>query len=255
LKPLRELRSIFKSAHRRRANRTTAARVVALCAAIMLLGCTPEPLEDTHLAVPSAVVHHTVTPGETIWNIAKLYSVQVIDIVERNNIKPEDVRKIEVGRQLIIPGVTKVKDARSGADPPPKPRTLKRYVGVHERNFIRPVKGRVAGGFGSPTEVGTRSGIDFRAAAGASVRAAKSGLVLECASIGGWGRTVLIDHGSGQKTFYAHLASVKVEPGEKVKQGQVIAEVGDTGRAAGPTLHFRIYQNGKPVDPRKQFGF
>lgn len=196
-------------------------------------------------------MHHTVKPGETIWNIARLYGVKVIDIVERNNIKPEDVRKIEVGRKLIIPGVTKVKVAQFAADPPPKPKRLKRYVGAHELKFIRPVKGRAVGGFGSPTEVGIRSGVDFRAAAGASVRAAKSGLVLECATIGGWGKTILIDHGSGQKTFYAHLASVKVEPGEKVRQGQVIAEVGDTGRVAGPTLHFRIYQDGKPVDPRK----
>ena len=255
MKPLRELRSIFKPAHRRRANRTAAGAGVALCAAIVLLGCTPEPLEDSPPIRPAAGVHHTVKPGETIWNIAKLHGVEVIDIVERNNIKPEDVRKIEVGRKLIIPGVRKVKVARTGADPQAKPKTLKRFIGVHERKFIRPVKGREVGGFGSLTEVGSRSGIDFRAAAGASVRAAKSGLVLECATIGGWGRTILIDHGSGQKTFYAHLASVEVEPGEKVRQGQVIAKVGDTGRAAGPTLHFRIYQDGKPVDPRKQFDF
>jgi len=253
LKPSRELRSALDAAHRPGPARPArpGGIGIALCAAIALLGCTPQPREDQPATRTAAGAHHIIKPGETIWGIAKLYNVKPIDIVEHNNIRAQDMRKLTVGRSLSIPGVTRAK-----TDPPAaNPRKPERYTGAYERSFIRPVDGSVAAGFGTHTEVGTRSGIDYRAAAGAGVRAAKSGIVLECATIGGWGKTILIDHGSRQRTFYAHLASVEVSPGEKVEQSQIIARVGDTGRVTRPTLHFRIYQDGKPVDPRKRLSF
>ncbi len=65
----------------------------------------------------------------------------------------------------------------------------------------------------------------------------------------GYGKVVVIDHGYGYESLYAHMSKIIVKPGEKVKRGQVIGYVGNTGRSTGPHLHYEIKKNGKPVNP------
>ena len=96
------------------------------------------------------------------------------------------------------------------------------------------------------------NGIDFGAPNGADILAAEGGTVITAEWYGGFGNTVIIDHGGGLWTLYAHIrpGGILVSKGEKVKKGQKIAEVGTTGRSTGYHLHFSVYKNEKAVNPR-----
>lgn len=92
-------------------------------------------------------------------------------------------------------------------------------------------------------------GIDIAARVGAPVKAAASGKVIFAGYRSGWGRVVVIDHGNGYRTQYAHNSSLLVKVGEEVEKGQVIARVGSTGRSTGAHLDFRIMKDGQYIDP------
>jgi murein DD-endopeptidase MepM/ murein hydrolase activator NlpD len=81
------------------------------------------------------------------------------------------------------------------------------------------------------------------------VTAAQAGTVLYVGWMTGYGNVVVLDHGGGVSTVYAHLSSFVVQPGQAVERGQVIARVGSTGWSTGPHLHFEVRQDGQPVDP------
>lgn len=94
--------------------------------------------------------------------------------------------------------------------------------------------------------------IDMAAPWGTEIKPIKKGRVVK-ANNGGWpwGKAVLIDHGSGLGSFYAHLAEIGVEEGEEVDEEVIIGKVGVTGRATGAHLHLEIHQNGEAIDPRE----
>ena len=95
------------------------------------------------------------------------------------------------------------------------------------------------------------NGVDFAAPAGTPIYAAESGVVTVAQSTSGYGNTVIIDHGGGMWTLYAHIRNggIKVNAGQQVKRGEKIAEVGSTGRSTGNHLHFEVRINEKPVNP------
>jgi murein DD-endopeptidase MepM/ murein hydrolase activator NlpD len=90
--------------------------------------------------------------------------------------------------------------------------------------------------------------VDIAAPSGTTVRAAASGSVIYAGGMGGYGNIVVIDHGGGMATAYAHLSAIWVGGGS-VSQGQGIGAVGCTGSCTGPHLHFEVRINGSPVDP------
>jgi len=234
--------------------------LVALCAAA-LLGCTPPAYRGSYTAEgkkehATKGTYHIVARGETIWSIARLYGAKPVDIVERNgiDIEGDDVRNLEVGRKLFIPGAEGTPPEVAAGVKELKKRTESERINAETR-FMRPIAGRTISDFGQRTEVGSCKGLDIRALEGTEVVAAKSGIVLERTTIGGWGRIIILNHGSGEKTLYAHLQTADVSPGDRVKQGQVIGTVGSSGRVTRPTLHFRIYRDGKPVDPQGPLSF
>ena len=98
------------------------------------------------------------------------------------------------------------------------------------------------------------NGVDFGAAAGTAILAAKSGTVTTAAYSGAWGYYVVINHGDGYSTLYAHQPSLSVSVGDYVTQGQTIGYVGSTGYSTGPHLHFTIYYNGSDVNPFNYIG-
>jgi murein DD-endopeptidase MepM/ murein hydrolase activator NlpD len=95
------------------------------------------------------------------------------------------------------------------------------------------------------------TGVDFRVQSGDPVRATANGKVVSYGWSGGYSRMVEIDHGNGLSTRYGHLSEVNVKIGDYVKTGQVIGEVGSTGRSTGPHLHYETRIHGEAVDPQK----
>ncbi|HEY0827829.1 MAG TPA: peptidoglycan DD-metalloendopeptidase family protein [Bacilli bacterium] len=117
---------------------------------------------------------------------------------------------------------------------------------------------RISSGFGTRTnpitgKKGTmHKGMDFAAPGGTSILAAESGRVLTAGWLGGYGNTVILDHGNGLWTLYAHgrTGGIKVKVGQTVKRGQKVSEVGTTGSSTGNHLHFEVRLKEKAVDPR-----
>jgi murein DD-endopeptidase MepM/ murein hydrolase activator NlpD len=91
----------------------------------------------------------------------------------------------------------------------------------------------------------------YPSATGDPVRATANGKVASSGWAGGYGRMVEIDHGNGLSTRYGHLSQIDVKVGDQIKIGQVIGEVGSTGRSTGPHLHYETRIDGEAVDPQK----
>ncbi len=121
--------------------------------------------------------------------------------------------------------------------------------------FIYPVNGRITSGFGMrfhPILHITRmhAGCDFGAPVGTRIRAVAAGVVIHSSYMRGYGNVVIVDHGGGISTVYAHCSRIAVGDGQRVSRGQYIANVGNTGLSTGPHLHFEVRINGRPVNPR-----
>jgi murein DD-endopeptidase MepM/ murein hydrolase activator NlpD len=93
------------------------------------------------------------------------------------------------------------------------------------------------------------TGIDFAVGYGTPIRAADSGMVIYATWMSGYGNVIIIDHGRGISTLYAHQSSLAAGSGALVSRGQVVGYVGSTGFSTGPHLHFEVRVNGDPVDP------
>jgi len=119
-----------------------------------------------------------------------------------------------------------------------------------------PVDGETTSEFGQRTDPieGTQrfhAGIDIAAPSGAPVRSAGAGVVVRAGSASGYGNLVIVAHGDGLQTRYAHLSRIHVAPGQVVAAGERVGRVGQSGRATGPHLHFEVRQDGEPVDPKE----
>lgn len=123
-----------------------------------------------------------------------------------------------------------------------------------DANLTLPLAAPVSSAFGWRADPfhGVRkfhAGMDFRAAYGREVPSAGAGRVVAAGEQGAYGLTVVIDHGGGMQTRYAHLSSIDAAVGEQLAQGQVVGRVGQSGRATGPHLHFEVLLDGQRVDP------
>jgi len=120
---------------------------------------------------------------------------------------------------------------------------------------VWPVRGQISSAFGwrrNPFGGGGsehHNGIDIPARAGTPIRAAGGGTVIFSGWQGGYGNVVVIDHGGGLTTKYAHNTRNDAREGARVERGQIIAFVGSTGRSTGPHLHYEVRRNGSPINP------
>ncbi|MCG0276188.1 MAG: peptidoglycan DD-metalloendopeptidase family protein [Thermosediminibacteraceae bacterium] len=119
--------------------------------------------------------------------------------------------------------------------------------------FAWPITGRITSRFGSRGG-DFHTGIDIANSPGIPVRAAGSGVVTFAGWNGGYGKLVIVNHGGGYETYYAHLNTIKVSTGEKVTKGEILGTVGTTGRTTGPHLHFEVRVNGTPKNPLLYLG-
>ena len=114
--------------------------------------------------------------------------------------------------------------------------------------LIWPVDGVVVSGFGMRWGR-MHEGIDISASSGTPIRAAAAGTVIHAGWLGGYGNLVVVDHGDGLATAYAHASVIVVVVGQQVSQGETVSLVGSTGNSSGPHLHFEVRVNGDAVDP------
>jgi murein DD-endopeptidase MepM/ murein hydrolase activator NlpD len=112
----------------------------------------------------------------------------------------------------------------------------------------------ISSAFGAPRGRSTHQGLDLRAPRGTKVLATADGVVSFAGRSGAYGRLVVLDHGNGWETRYAHLHRIKVEEGKRVRRGRTLGTVGHSGNAGGNHLHYELRRNGVPVDPRPTLG-
>lgn len=198
-------------------------------------------LPGTKLSIPDRDgLFHAVQPGESLWSIAESYGVPLAGILDANDIGTE---VLDVGDTLFIPGAEMDSDD---------------YLLAIGELFQWPVQSfRFTSGYGMRTDPITgqwrmHSGIDLANVVGTPVGAAKSGRVVHVEpNSGNYGNLVIVDHGDGFRTLYAHLSSFAVGSGQWVSTGQAIGRIGNTGRSTGPHLHFSVIRNGRWEDPLK----
>ena len=183
-------------------------------------------------------IPYTVKKGDSLIKIAASFNVPLEVILDINDIKSDLIRE---GETIFIPGA-RMNDL-----------DLKKSLG---ELFIYPVQSRyVTSKFGMRKdpisgELNFHTGIDLRGNIGAAVTASLDGTVSVVSENWLYGKYIIISHGNGYKTLYAHLSSYSVKQGDRVSQGKKIAEVGNTGYSTGSHLHFGIYdKNGKLVNP------
>lgn len=132
------------------------------------------------------------------------------------------------------------------------------YARAWQKNIMPslwPVNGRLLSRFGDrqdpfSDEGEFHAGVDISAAIGTPVHAAADGIVYSAEYVGGgYGKMVVIDHGNGMRTRYAHLSAFEVVPGQEIRRGEVIALSGNTGRVTAPHLHYEVRMGGTAVNP------
>lgn len=122
--------------------------------------------------------------------------------------------------------------------------------------FIKPTSGRLTSGYGNRRHPVTgrysfHAGIDLANSKGTGILASRNGKVVFAGNQGTYGKLIIISHGSGIETAYAHLSAINVSVGQTVTQGEQIGKMGSTGRSTGSHLHFEIRMNGGTVNPQK----
>jgi murein DD-endopeptidase MepM/ murein hydrolase activator NlpD len=241
------------------------------------VGADPDMLfpGETLLVPGIPGIVYDVKLGDTVTDIAATYGIDPTEIVSfaPNGLDSPDM--IVEGGVLVLPGgvpppppppvveETPAAVELDPATPEPAPATPAIPVAVPtpappppaapppavSAGFIWPVNGTLNSRFG-PRWGSFHSGIDLGAAYGTGVAAAASGQVVLASYSGyGYGNYIIVRHGDGSETLYAHLSSIWVSLGQYVGQGEIIGAVGCTGWCTGPHLHFEVRIGGSPVDP------
>lgn len=208
--------------------------------------------------LPTTGVSHKVADGESVESIAQKFKVSEDDILDANDVELAD--DVSIGDVLVIP----LDQVNMPAKPKP---AVPRFVKDESNKIALKQAAAPADSLGSlanfiwPTAVRNitqgfskrHSGIDISNSNKVAIYASDSGFVeISGYQAGGYGNTIVINHGNGFKTRYGHASELYVQAGDHVEQGQTIAKQGRTGRVRGATgihLHFEIIKNGKKVSP------
>ncbi len=184
-----------------------------------------------------AFFFHTVRAGDTLLGIAGRYRVTAAAVAAWNGLQGNAVIRIGQGLKIM-----------TGANLAPPGYVYRPF-------FIWPVQGIVTSGFGVRWNpfIGSFSqfhrGVDIGAGMGTTFRAAADGVVIASARMGGYGNCIFIRHADGYVSVYGHLKVSQVKRGDVVKQGDIIGQVGRTGTATGPHLHFEVRRFTQPINP------
>ena len=203
--------------------------------------------------LPVDGVRHKVARGETIYSIGKKYGlddsqVQVIVDYPFNEFLNDETFELATGQFMMVPdGVPPAKKA------PVRTAVTRTIVTTPDAgavtatgSFVWPASGRITQGFRV-----YHKAWDIANGGGGPILAADSGTVLVAGWLDGYGygNRIMVDHGNGYVTLYAHLSVIQVQPGQRVNRGDVIGQMGSTGRSTGTHLHFEIRNGGVLLDP------
>ena len=190
--------------------------------------------------------YHIVRKGDTLVQIANLYGIGLKNLLQFN--KSINVRKLRIGQKIYIPAMDNSIDIDS---PSERIGNFTEQLKGKKGDFIwpLPVNGQFIRGF-VPTGRRQHKGIDIAVQGGTKVLASQSGRVIYCGNeIKSYGNMVIIEHGSGITTVYAHLKRVLAIKNQRVRKGDEIGTVGNTGRTTGYHLHFEIRVEGEAINP------
>jgi murein DD-endopeptidase MepM/ murein hydrolase activator NlpD len=197
--------------------------------------------------LPVTGVSHKVRKGDTVYTIAKKYDSDAQAIVNFpfNTFVNDETFELAIGQIVIIPDGVKPDEAPTSA---PRTRQVTPDAGtvVASGQFAWPTQGTISQRF-----AWYHPGIDIANRAAPNVLAADSGTVVVAGWVDnyGYGNRVVIDHGNGYKTLYAHLSRIYVTVGQRVARGNALGQMGSTGRSTGIHLHFEITQGGSKLNP------
>lgn len=199
---------------------------------------------------PADGILYTVKRGDTVSSIAKIYGVSATEITNFNGLKE---RALTVGAQILVPGGKRIIPV--AVKPTTKPTNNQPTTGP----VTVPPPSAAVGTYIWPTGAkivtqyyGLRhTGMDIAGPQGLPNYAVRDGVVTksQCGYNGGYGCYIIVDHGGGITTWYAHNSKLLVSVGDHVTQGQVIGLLGNTGRSTGPHIHFEVRVNGKHTNP------
>ncbi len=197
-------------------------------------------------------VFHRVEAGQTLWRIARVYAVPLDELREVNGLDNDG--QLEVGQELFVPGATAVLEVPPYPSPLPLvPVPVPKLFSPQARDlgFEWPVAGgQVISYFGARRRTHRHAGIDIAGDRGQNILAARAGVVtFSGRTRTGYGKLVILDHGNGIESLYAHDQDVLVRIGDKVEKGQPIARLGRSGNATTPHCHFEIRKDRIAVDP------
>jgi murein DD-endopeptidase MepM/ murein hydrolase activator NlpD len=223
--------------------------------------------DEPIMVISSNSIKHTVSSGESILSISQKYKVSISDLISSNPDK--DLINVKRGDKIAIPVTTDIVNttSRPSGIYSKIPRNLlasRSISGSNRTAYFNslndsskmmwpvPSSSTVSSPYG-PRWGGFHPGIDITAPHGTPIIATKDGVVINSGWSGGYGKCIIIDHGNGISTRYAHASVLLVSPGQPIKAGQVIAKMGSTGWSTGSHLHYEVLVNGRHHNPHSFF--
>ncbi|PIP75727.1 hypothetical protein COW86_02125, partial [Candidatus Kuenenbacteria bacterium CG22_combo_CG10-13_8_21_14_all_39_9] len=189
--------------------------------------------------LPVTGIAYVIQSGDTLSAIAKKYGTTIEKILASNNL--ESAGSIKARQKIIIP------DGQLGYSAPARTRSI--YASssgaLSANNFLWPSNSKRITQYYSWRHLA----IDIGAQLGTPIYAARAGRIERAGWSTGYGYNIIINHGGGVKTLYAHASKLYVQHGDQVEQGEIIGAVGSSGWSTGPHVHFEIIINGSKVNP------
>lgn len=205
-----------------------------------------------HLTIlPTTGVLHTVKSGDTVLKLAGAYEANATDIIKYNSL--DENAKLGIGQKIIIPD--------GYISPRAAPRIASSGSNLASGKTVPPPSTATGTGLIWPTTSKHLSqyfrwghtGIDIDNRSRPPIYAAAAGTVEFSGRLGGYGNIIIINHGGGLTTYYAHNEINYVKKGETVTKGTAIAKMGSSGRSTGPHLHFEVRKHGRPINPLSMY--
>lgn len=204
-------------------------------------------LGQTLEILPVTGVSHKVQKGDTIYSVAKKYDADVQGIADFpfNTFTNDETFELAIGQLIIVPEGVKKDESAPAATPRVKQTTPDAGTVVASGSFAWPTQGTITQRY-----YWYHAGLDIANRAAPPILAADSGRVVFAGwDRSGYGNKILIDHGNGYITLYAHMQKLYVSVGQTVKRGSSIGQMGSTGRSTGTHLHFEIHKGSTKINP------